>query len=317
MKTKLQAFFSKRLFILAWLSLIALLLGQLGGLAVWQLELLSHYTPHIAIVLLSAGLCYPKQRHKIIRRGFFATSAVLVVWCFSPFSLYKPWRMFDAPTPRDSAFSMAYQNVQLGNKSPETLLKKLLQYQPDMLLLIEAGGQRWNNELAKLKTNYPVQCGNASDSVFAIQAFIADKATRCKLLSIANYPTLKITHSNGEIVYAIHPPPPINAYLARQQRQFLREFAALVRQQRGVTVIGDMNLSAFSPLYRDFVANTGLQRTTPNALPTWLPLGISIDQILTSHAPNKLSVTPLSWQGSDHRAFLIHLKGDSVYPSYN
>ncbi len=300
----MQAFFSKRLFILAWLSLIALLLGQLGGLAVWQLELFSHYTPHIAIVVLSAGLCYPKQRHKAIRWVFFAISAALIVWCFSPFYLYKQWIRSEAPTPRDSTFSIVYQNVQLGNDNPKKTLAKLLQYQPQILLLVEAGGQRWNNELTALKANYPVQCGDASDSAFAIQAFIADKTTCCELLSIVHYPALKITRPNSGSLYLIHPPPPINAYLAHQQRQFLREFAALIKQQRGVVVVGDMNLSAFSPLYRDFVASTGLKRSTANALPTWLPLAISIDQILT-HTPSQLSVTPLGWQSSDHRAFLI------------
>ena len=131
----------------------------------------------------------------------------------------------------------------------------------------------------------------------------------------------KITLFNQRIVYAVHPSPPFNAALAHATNQYLHELkqhilSANAKTQTDFLIIGDFNLSAFSPIYRDFIANSNLQRTTPRGLPTWLPFAIGIDQILISDTQNSadtnninnIQVQPLAWVGSDHRGFLVTWK---------
>lgn len=79
----------------------------------------------------------------------------------------------------------------------------------------------------------------------------------------------------------------------------------MLKNTSNTLLVGDMNLSAFSPLYRDSIDATTINRTTANGLPTWLPFGISIDQILITADQDAVDVTPLAWKGSDHRGFLI------------
>lgn len=311
------AFISRRCFFLAWLAILFTVVGQVFGRTFWRLELLTHFVPHAAAMLLIAGVFFPKSRSRFVRIGFWVVGFALLAWSFAPFSVYQQGTRA-ATVGKNSAMRIAYQNVRLDNSNPIFALQQLTRHKPDILLLVEAGGQQWNSELqtlAKLNNknnknnNYPVHCGHDEQSVFAIQALIADRHTTCELRWLVGFPLLKITRADRAVIFAIHPPPPINADLAREQREFLQAFKPLVQQEQNVIVIGDMNLSAFSPLYRDFIADTKLKRTTPNGLPTWLPLGLSIDQILTKRNSSVLSVTPLAWNGSDHRGFWVDWLG--------
>lgn len=78
--SRLLTFVRKRTIFLAYASLVAVILGELGRFY-WLLELFSHFVPYYAVILLLATLFSPKTWQKC----WFGLSAVLLaVWMFTP-----------------------------------------------------------------------------------------------------------------------------------------------------------------------------------------------------------------------------------------
>ncbi|WP_230658574.1 endonuclease/exonuclease/phosphatase family protein [Psychrobacter sp. I-STPA10] len=322
----LYRFFSRRLFWLAWLALIVLLLSQLFGRIYWQLELFSHYLPHVAILLLLASCFYPVHKKYLVSRqiqlgvrlGFGLLGGILLLLSLQSLSMLT--QNVNPPDSTIAPLTIAYQNVNIGNQQAKQTLAQLTQFQPDVLILLEAGGENWQQPLQTLITEnyYPIHCQHKDNSPFAMQVFVHQSNAHCEVIKFADFPAIKITLPNlpnQRSIYAVHPPPPINSDLAHARNQYLhalKQHLLSTNLQGNYLIIGDFNLSAFSPIYRDFIADSKLQRATPRGLPTWLPFAISIDQILIHSRQNtsstndiNIQVQPLAWVGSDHRGFLL------------
>lgn len=292
-------FFSKRCFILAWFALLVLLISQFFGKYFWQIELFSHFVPHYTVVLLLAIACYPKVQRQIFRYFFVIIACGLSVW------LYLPYQASEQTPQNTHAINIGYQIVNIDNQNYQQVLENISkQGQADILILLEASSQ-WRDRVKSFDNNYQFVCGNDEDSPFALQIF-AKMAINCEMINLAEFPMAKLLMNDGRIIFAVHPPPPITAYLANARLQYLDELAILAKQSTMPTlIIGDMNLSAFSPVFRGFQQKTSFYQSTKNGLPTWLPLGIGIDQVL-SNRQYSVQITPLNWYGSDHRGFFIY-----------
>lgn len=295
---------SYRLFILAWLSIAILIITQTLGHYVWQIELFSHFVLHYALVLWLAVIFYPKTvKNKILsqksRWVFLIFAIALTVWLVSPLKLNV------TPSSANAQTAIGYQNVNLDNNNYQAVLDTISQHsQSDVLILLEANPD-WRKQVQNFNPTYQFICGNEDYTPFAIQIF-SKTAIKCEMLSLADFPMAKLTLADGRIIFAVHPPPPLGNELATARLAYLTQLHELVQQEKSsMMVIGDMNLSAFSPIYRNFIQDTRLQRHTPNGLPTWIPLGISIDQILTNSPHPYTAVKPLTWNGSDHRGFFV------------
>lgn len=337
--SKLYNGISTALFWLTLLSLTAFLLSQLLGRSVWQLELFSHYVPHVAILTLLAAIVYPCRakssdlyarlyRSRLIRIAFLIVATLLLGWCLTPLSLIIPTFSTSQDNSEDNAIRIAYQNVNIANKAAEQTLKQLTQFSPDVLILIEAGGDVWQASTQQLSKQYQRHCGVDQASPFAMQVFVGNQTKqltqeengkanimpRCEIVELSGYALAKVYLADGRVIYAAHPPPPINRNLARDRNRYVNELAVMIKNDvsESILVVGDFNLSGFSPIYRDFIGdssqnNSGLHRATLSGLPTWLPFAIGIDQILVKGNSQQATSKPLGWQGSDHRGFLIGL----------
>lgn len=309
---KFHKFFAKRLFILGVVSLLALIIGQIFGRRVWQAELFSHFLPYYSVILLLAGMIKPLNKNRLIttfRAIFLVVGVGLVIWCLPSYQQIKKWYQIPQ-NPRQKQTLIAYQNVNINNSQKQKTLAQLTKNNPQILILLEAGGD-WSPYLETLKQTYPTHCGHDEFSPFAMQVFAKNKQADCEIIYLnpqqKDLPIIKLTLANQQIIYAVHPPPPINQHLAKNRLAYLQKVKNLVQNEpknNHLLVIGDINTTAFSPLYRDFIEGTGLQANTANGLPTWLPFMIGIDHILSTQ--DNLTVTPIAWQGSDHRGFLIY-----------
>ena len=93
----------KRLLFLAYSSLVALILGELGRFY-WLPELFSHFVPYYAVILLLATLFSPQTGQKC----FFGLSAVLLaVWMFTPLT--------NPPTPAPAQQRFISYNLYISN----------------------------------------------------------------------------------------------------------------------------------------------------------------------------------------------------------
>lgn len=80
----------------------------------------------------------------------------------------------------------------------------------------------------------------------------------CALFFVEEIPYIRVQLNSGEVVYALHPPPPIDAALAQIRHDYLQTVAVKMAQ---------------------------VQTALPYYTPTWLPLGLAIDHALSRDVP--------------------------------
>lgn len=285
-----------RLSAYTWLAVIAIIIVQLLATTWWVAELFSHFTLHGAgLIFLSAMLIRSKVRY--ILQLF---SLAIITWSLLPLSYWT------TPEPLPSAQRILLYNVAINNPNPQTETQFIKQINADLLLLIEAGGQ-WQAHLQKLTPNYPHGCSFEEDSPFAIKTLSKKPLKHCDIGQLNGFPYIRLQTTSNRVIYALHPPPPINTELAEQRKSYLFDIAKSIRHENAPTlVVGDLNNTALSPLHRLFLQQANLQANSYHGLPTWKPLFLPIDHVLSRLAKkHSIYVKPLSWQSSDHRPLLI------------
>ena len=287
---RLLTFVRKRLLFLAYASLAALILGELGRFY-WLPELFSHFVPYYAVILLLATLFSPQTWQKCL----FGLSAVLLaVWMFTPLT--------NPPTPAPAQQRFISYNLYIHNPHVASDLNWIEKQSADVVFLTEAAPSM--QIVQHLQAAYPHGCERLEDTPFGLILLSKHALKSCTVLqhgSLQNFPAIRAELGNGRIVYAIHPPPPISVYMATERDPVLQSIAEQVSHEQGeVLVMGDMNNTAFAPSFRRFLHTSGLKLQTPRAMPTWRPGLISIDHILL-RASHGAAVSYGPWLGSDHR----------------
>ena len=287
---RLLTFVRKRLLFLAYASLVAVILGELGRFY-WLLELFSHFVPYYSATLLLATVFSPKTWQKC----WFGLSAVLLaVWMFTPLT--------NPPTPAPTQQRFISYNLYINNPHVASDLNWIGKQSADVVFLTEAAPSM--QIVQRLQAAYPYGCERLEDTPFGLILLSKQALKSCTVLqhgSLQNFPAIRAELGNGRIVYAIHPPPPISAYMATERDRVLQTIAEQVQSEQGeVLVMGDMNNTAFAPSFRQFLHTSGLKLQAPRAMPTWQPGHISIDHVLL-RSKHAAAVSYGPWLGSDHR----------------
>lgn len=282
----------KRLILLAYFALIAGSTGILWGESVWFLELFSHFVPHYCALFILASWCATQKL-----RYFWLTWAVAsALWLILPLPTAA-----NANTP---VFQAIWYNVNLDNPQPESETAVLLKENSDILALaeIDMDDVRWHN----LRQHYPHGCSYRSDSPFALAVWAKQPLNACVIHMVADeYPYIR-ADIQGVALYVLHPPPPITAELAQNRQQYLQQVAQKIALENNVLVLGDLNSSPYSPIFRRFQATADIRPHTPNYLPTWRPFGLNIDHVLSrQHQGYGVNVRALDWGHSDHRGLWV------------
>lgn len=285
-------FITKRLHFLAILALGASALGAMGNWH-WFAELFSHFMPHYTLCFALAAC----TAQIMIRRVFWAACTLLsLVWLTMP---HTTWTV-QAAYPMQN--KLLWYNVNLNNADPIAESTMLLTQNADTLALaeIQIDDMRWQG----LRQSYPYGCTHQDTSPFALAVWTKIAPQSCTLFFVDEIPYVRAQLHNGTVIYALHPPPPINRALAQTQRDYLQQVATKIAQETApVIVVGDLNTTAFSPVMRDFVAQSNVQAALPYYTPTWQPFGLAIDHVLSRNIKN-IQTQTLPWQHSDHRALM-------------
>ncbi|MGL4667984.1 MAG: endonuclease/exonuclease/phosphatase family protein [Saezia sp.] len=287
----------KRLLILGWLALIALFIGQVGQW-LWILELFSHFTPYYTVFILLA--CFGAT-NRWLRLFFILTALVCIFWISTPFTRFSRESTQSVPSLRIVSY-----NLWLSNPHKELETKEILQKNADILFLTEAT-PAWEKHLRSLEQF--ASCSQYEDSPFGLALFSRYPMTACEVLFLDNnfsIPYIRAVLSQGLVIYGLHPPPPLNAQLALERDAMLEELALKIQAEDGdVIVLGDMNITAFSPVFREFTAKAQLHLSSSRGRPTWKPGFIGIDHILVSNPDALIQAGADPWLHSDHRAIWI------------
>lgn len=292
MRPTMLTWLRQRIQYAAVLAVILLALSQLLGRAWWFAELFSHFLLH-AVLLWTVAVWAARGKWRMV----WAVCALLgaaVLW------LPQTQRL-----PEAVSGQLIWYNVHLHHPQPEAETQRLLALQPDVVALaeIDLANPRWQ----ALRQALPFGCEYESASPFALALYARAPLASCEVHFVADYPYIRATWSQADaVIYALHPPPPITRELAAHRQQYLQHTATRIAQEQAVLVVGDLNSTPYSPIFRDFVAQAQLNPHTKGHIATW-HLGLNIDHVLSRNVPHSLAVKPLDWGESDHRALRVIL----------
>ena len=282
-----RMFLHRRFNILACLSLFALLTGQVLGNWHWIAELFSHFLPHYTLIfILAALLCI----HHV--RILWATLALLCAISLINTSV--------SPTPSTpTPHRLLWYNVHLDNPDASQESRFILQQQADIIALAEINFH--NPAWQTLLQHYPHGCAHQEYSPFALAVFSKQPLAACEVHFIGEFAYIRAQYGSTTL-FALHPPPPINATLAQARHNYFTQLIPLIQASQQTLVVGDLNNSPFSPLFRTFTQQSQLQATTHALQTTWRPFLLHIDHILSKNLTAQTHALP--FQHSDHRALL-------------
>jgi endonuclease/exonuclease/phosphatase (EEP) superfamily protein YafD len=211
---------------------------------------------------------------------------------------------------------IAAANLLYLNSRHEAALRWARESDADVLVFVEVDA-RWRAALRALNEHYPyehLQTVRPRDDILVLSRVpitaagtAVDRGSGLAVLDV---------HGRGAAwrLVAVHASWPLGPGASRRRARDLEAVAAAARAASvPVVVIGDFNVTPFSPHFaallagarlRDAAAGHGWQPTWPTFLP---PLGIRIDHALVSAGIQVNSLRRGWLEGSDHRPIIVDL----------
>lgn len=300
---------------LAAASIAVTLLG-LAARSWWVAELFTHFRLQLVagqLVLLAALLGLGYRRTALA----LAACAVLNGWSLYPVA----WPAGQAvAVAAGNELSVMTVNVSARNDRHEPLLAMIEHEQPDLILVVELT-ERWARRLTSLDTDYPHRELLPDAGAFGLALLSRHRLEiiSTAMLGASGAIDARVHGPSGPFrVLGVHLLPPTSARGAAERNRQLAELAerrALIDEP--LIVLGDFNLSPYSPYYAEWLAATELEDTLagrgPSATwPSFMPvLGIPIDHCFVSAHFTSLERRHLPEFGSDHYPVLVRLTAET------
>lgn len=273
---------------LGFVAAIISLAGFLGELA-WWLEILSHFRVQFALCFLLLAMVFAAGRKTRPAASALALALVNAL----PVLLF---RLPPAPPPSNASpvFRAMLINVNSHSGNPAAVGAIIASSRPDILVLEEIS-DRWLHALAPALESYPHRKTAPRHDNFGIGLFSRHpiESSRIVPFGMVDIPSVFAECRIGLqrlAVVATHPMPPGNAMLAAERNRHLDWMARELTSLSGpVLLLGDLNTTPWSPVYRRFALNSGLRNSAQgrSIRPTWpapLPLlWIPLDHVM--HSP--------------------------------
>ncbi len=273
------------------LACLATLTGFAGQLW-WVFELATHFRVQYALALGGFALILLALR-QWRWPALFGAFALLDLAIIAP-AFWEEDAAVPATAESQPTLRALLANVNAENRDSERLRRLIAASDPDVIVLLEA--TPWLlNQLRDLGDRYPHRMAEPRDDPFGIALFSRHPLAQSQIVHLggeAGPPSIVATVSAGERQFTLigaHPWPPVSAELAEGRNTQLRALAAQVRQnQAPLLVLGDLNVSPWSPWFARLLADSGLRDSRlgrglqPSWPVNWPLLWIPIDHILFS-----------------------------------
>lgn len=294
---------------IAAVALVALALGSLGR-HYWLLDLFSHFRVHSFLALAVCGGVLLVLRRLVA--GAVASVAAIAAGASIVSYTGFPSRAAQAGT---ESFRFATYNRHYGNENYAALGDWLRKVQADVLAMQEADSMQTVERVAALLPEFPHVYAQVDD-VYDVAIFSRWPIRESELIELTlggNEAARVVIDWNGRslTLIGVHLHWPMQATKARLRNAEFHGLTTLVRDIEGpVLVGGDMNITPWSPVFRDEIARSGLRDCARGhglvmSWPSWLSLaGIRIDQCLASDHWRVLDVIAGPAFGSDHLAMV-------------
>jgi endonuclease/exonuclease/phosphatase (EEP) superfamily protein YafD len=270
-------------------SLIAAILSLVGyfGERFWLLELCSHFRLQYFIFLCVSAVLF-------LLGDRIPTAIFSAFFAFVNLATILPlYRKFQKKPSEGENYRALLVNVLQDNRAYRKVGCLLQSTNPDFAMLVEVNPE-WLEGLKQYVTDFPYGHSVLRTDKYGL-AFLSRHPIshiNVHFFGDAYRPTLVATLDiNGHQLTLIgtHPPPPRSRLEAHQRNRQIAELAAFIHAQESpLILLGDLNMTSWSPVFSRFIKSTGLQDTRLGfgiqaSWPTNNPLvQVPIDHILVS-----------------------------------
>jgi endonuclease/exonuclease/phosphatase (EEP) superfamily protein YafD len=301
----------RRICILAGIAVLVASAFTLGARLNWFFELFSHFRWQYALV----GGCVAPMLWRMDARA-------LAVLCFGAFLLHV-WaigtqRLGQQAPQSVQGFSVRVMSFNVRHRSTDYggVMDVVLRSSPDVLCLYETT-HAWQQNLKPLVEHYAFSMFAGSGARAGFACFSRERPVRVEAPSAdgTTAPWMSLHFERAGTSYSIigaHLEYPLFPATARRRNQQLAALARKVGTGSGPTiVVGDFNLTPFSPYDVDFTTAADVQDCARGRSlePTWptlfAPLWIQIDRCFVSPGVGVSSYAAGSRVGSDHYPLLM------------
>ena len=264
--------------------LVATIYGFLGRLH-WFLDLFSHFRVQYM------QLCLPLIAFYLWKRMNKRAVAVVLIAAIN-YAFVLPLYFGKPDAPDTKPIRAMLMNLNAGNGNTEQVLEAIVKFDPDLLLLEEVT-PKWAHELAGLDEKYKYKIAEPQAGCFGIMLLSKHPLERGEVIEVgtAGVPSMvcEAYFPQGTVsVIGTHPLPPIGAEYANHRNNQLAELPSIVKEQtHPVLLIGDLNVTPFSPWFGKLVSESGLKNSMKGFgfQPSWIGnafLKIPLDHVLHS-----------------------------------
>jgi endonuclease/exonuclease/phosphatase (EEP) superfamily protein YafD len=250
----------------------------------WVFELASHFPVQYSAVLLTCALIY------LIRAKY---TTALVVAIFASVNLYliipsnvEVHAKASSSYRESRKFRVLLINVNHGNQNYNKVREFIRLTDADFIVLLEVN-EEWLEELQPIEAAYPYRRGlPLKDYGIGLLSRIPFEDADIKIIGkVGNPSVIARFNIDGQrfTLIGTHPHPPLSQEEARYRNQQMAAIAKFISSQQDASIVlGDLNITPWSPLFRDFLVKTGLgdtrngfglQPSWPVKFPVlWIPL---------------------------------------------
>lgn len=297
----------------AGLVLLALVpFGFLAG-TMWLAELFTPWRPHHGILLVVAGIAaWPRWRVPAV--GFALTGLLLA-------SAWAPRWMGAPPGPGGPAdLSVLVWNLYRPQADPDAAVAWLATQDVDVLVVLEVD-DRWVEALAALDAEWPhrLDVPRLDNFGLAVRSRVPWSAHDLVEVGPFGGPAARLafpsSHGGAPLtLVATHTMPPETPWSTAQRGRTLARVGQLAASSARVLVVGDLNVTPWSPHLQRTLTRSGLRDggTGSGVTGTWPavlgPFGIPIDHALVGPDVRVADYDVLAGPGSDHRALRVRVR---------
>lgn len=302
----MQAMPSKLLKLLLGLGILVQTFSILGGFY-WFFELFTHYAVYYAVVgsifaVLSLLTHHPKSAL------IWTLMVSLNLAAIAPY--------LTSPTPQASenpTLTLLSQNFYYEGTDVDAFLRLVKEEKPDIVIVHEAS-DLWKTTKEKFRDGYPFMHITHETGIHGI--FIASQVPGTfKEVPLGQHYGLVFTPNDLSYqVLAVHPTAPLTPDWAKDRNAQLDEIARLTYTSPvPVIVMGDFNSTPWSPVFKNFLDESGLKdsRLGFGMTPTWhahnLLFKLPIDHALVSPGIEVQEFKSTEAIDSDHLGILLRV----------
>ena len=296
--------------VLVIVSGLASALGAFGRLH-WTLELVSHYVVWQAM-LTGVGLIMLLAARRW--RWVLSAAIVIAAQAFMPLSWYWPLQ----GTSQMANCRLLLANVLTTNPNKQAFLALVDAINPDVICVQEADDE-WEEALKVLNARYPIHSIVPRSDNFGIAFYTRLPGALSGVLfqQEHNVPALAATvdvAGRHVSILDVHALPPLGGLMAELRNGHLASIRAWIEAQSELTILlGDLNLTMYSPEYRFFMDGSGLRNARQGfgplgTWPVWVPFArLPLDQCLIKGDAEVVSCSSGPDIGSDHLPLIVDL----------